>query len=202
VRFYEVAARPLIARQTSRFEREFDRFAKSDAAVARRLVSFLEHKLINPTQPWDRKDTAFNNKRLKSFRHAHLVLGKVIIIYEITQGQLRLCACVEHKQVEGATKALITYLDGLTGDSFGPLRTKPQEKQLSRDQRREVIDLIYEIAASDVPILRAVLGGNADEFLDYVEITVEEDRVVILRSFGGIEGLQKEIHTVLKNIGG
>jgi mRNA-degrading endonuclease YafQ of YafQ-DinJ toxin-antitoxin module len=201
VRFFEVAQQQLKVVETARFQEEFDAYARQSPNIAKRLIAFIKFKVEHPDKQWDRKDTGFSgNDRLRGYRHTHLLMGKVILIYQITQNQLRLCACVEHNYVEGGMKAMIRYLDRLDNQSFKATMGS-SEPTLDSGQRKEVVDFLYEIAADDPTSLHAAMEGNPSDLLEYLQEFLEVEPSVVAATFGGLPGLQKEVHSVLANLG-
>lgn len=198
MRIFEIAGQPLTVVRTEKFHSNFLRFAKSNPSIVDALEAFVEFKTHNPMQQNSRKDTAFNNKRLKGYRHEHLVLGKVLIIYQIAAGQLRLCDCVEHKAIDGAARSLIAYLDGLSDGSF--IKPTATVTTLSHQERKEIIGLLYDLSQED-GVLEAVLSGDFSELTLWVEATVPRPFQDVLKAFGGSQGLADEVKTVLTNVG-
>ena len=199
MRLFEIASKTLVPVQTARFKKNFATLKRGYTEIGGKLVDFLAFKTRNPAAQHSRKDTAFvNNGNLKGFRHEHLVLGKVIIIYQIAENQLRLLDCVEHKAFEGAAKALAGYVKGQV--ALEPL-PKKKPKLLNDESKQEVVGLIYEFTQSDTHILRAALKGDWVEFMEWATELTGQTEQVIFATFGGKTKMADEIKTAMSHVG-
>lgn len=199
MRFFEIAARPLIALVSTRFEKHFAAFARANLGLDATLFDFVKFKTNSPNELHSRKDTGFANSKLRAYRHEHLMLGKVIIIYQIVNGQLRLCDCMEHKSFDGpaATRKLEKSLVGLTDASFTPYEPPHQKPHgLSPQEKKELATLLYDLAAKRDPAMQ----GDTDALKQWISL-IPLDWDDVLKSFGGPDGLRREISTIRRNLG-
>lgn len=106
-----------------RFLKEFSEFSRGYRNLDRILRDFLSFRIsARPDQPFGKKDYPFRNGHLRGFRHFHMVHGKAILVYQISEGQLRLCCMCEHKTIDGIpSQAFTDYLQGLTEADFSPM---------------------------------------------------------------------------------
>lgn len=198
MRLYEIEAKPLVPVRSARFKKHFESFAEAHPELRSKLAEFIAFKTHNPTVPHSRKDTGFNNDKLRTFRHEHLILGKVIIIYQIADGQLRLCDCVEHKAFEGSAKALIAYLTGL--DAYEAL-PKKKKAVLDPEKKAEIVALIYDFTQTELGLLRKALSGDWDEFMEWANVLVDAPASMIFATFGGEQKLAEQIKTAMDHVG-
>lgn len=202
MRFFEVAAPRLKLSATRRFRKEFAQFARANSSLEDLLRDFLEFKLSHPTESWGAKDFPFKgNGSLHGYQHVHLFHGKVIVVYDIDQGSLRLLSCVEHKATEGKNAtALGHYLDSL-GDSshepFSVARPREAEPALTKEQMSELEALMWEMAVQDRDILEQTKQGNLDGLMEFMVLTVEAKPETIVKAFGGAANLSKVAARIL-----
>lgn len=198
MRIFEIAGQPLVPVKTPRFTKEFLDFARSNPKLLDALGDFVAFKCNNPSKPHSRKDTGFSSDRLKGFRHEHLALGRVIVIYQIANGQLRLCTCVDHKAIDGAARALSDFLATLEDSSYTPMTAAPEE--LTREERSDIMNMIYEMAAdaSDRRALDAALRGDTGEFEQFLELFTDKGIDAVYTAFGGRDTFNERIQAALK----
>jgi hypothetical protein len=200
VRIFEIEGKPLVPVQTVRFSKHFAAFSRTNPSLVDALADFASFKSNNPDKLHSRKDSGFTSGTLKGYRHEHLVFGKVVVIYQITKGQLRMCDCITHKEIDGAAKGLGKYLSGLTDASFHGITAEPDD-DLSSEQRQEIMTLLYDLTQEDPEALRLAANGDFTSLFNWFEDFIEADLETILRSFDGKDGLRSEVRTTLRNIG-
>ena len=202
---YEILepARTLTA--TVRFKNTFKEFKQSFPiidSVLRRFVEFrLSHRI---DEPYANKDSAFSvHNELRGFRHLHMVHGKVILIYQITQPELRLCLVTDHGySTTSGTSRLISLLHA-PNVSYEPVAVE-QPRTLSAAQIAAIDQLFYEFAADDRASLTRAIHGHLDELQDFMRLIIddpwtdaEKDRA-IFSAFGGEAGLIKTVQRILQ----
>jgi mRNA-degrading endonuclease YafQ of YafQ-DinJ toxin-antitoxin module len=152
VRFFEVASprRKVVA--SKRFTRDLKDFVKADPSVGRNLAAFLRFRETAPaTQGFGKKDAVFTgNDDLGSFRHVHLIHGKVIVTYQLTPAEIRLCMISDHKETENRT-SFPKFLNGLGPGSYDAYADddENEDEHAQRDRERlhaAVVEALYDFA--------------------------------------------------------
>ena len=101
---------------THRFKKDLK--SCSTKNILKTLQEFITFRLrANPIENFGKKDSMFSNGKYRGFRHFHLVHGRLILIYQITANQLRLCAIAVHKEFN-PNSAFADWIDGLRGEDY------------------------------------------------------------------------------------
>jgi hypothetical protein len=210
---FEDVQNPLRIRVTKRFTKDYWNITgyKQGEKVFR---EFLEFKTANPRQPFGDKDGITPDTPLSRVgaKRVHLVKGKLIVVYSISQGALILYASGNHDMEEGARAvALARYIETLTMNDLTPYELpKAEEVGLSTEEIEGIKSLIYEMAVQDTPILQAILQGQFAQFFEFTQMAIEEHHpdwdaktsdAAVIRAFGGEDALRKFIAQVLKQYG-
>lgn len=209
MRFFEIAGgRPDIL-ATAEFDKEIRFFMKGYPACLDKLKAFLDFRLTaRPEQGFNSKDYPYRpGTPLAGWRHVHLIFGKVVVTYQMSDGEIRLCIATHH---DPPAQALSQFLNGLTPNDFHPfvMPTKPgaeAARRLSADDRKEIVDLFYEMSAQDRDILQLAAQGQLAELMEFVDLMLEngwtkaQKQQGLVELFGGQDGLAEAIQQVLKS---
>jgi hypothetical protein len=202
MRFFEIASPTLQLMATTRYLKNSATFLRGYAGLEKTLTDFLNFKLQNPTQLWGKKDERFTGGIIKNAFHVHLVHGKVILVYGVSGGALKLYDMVEHNDFESGPSilSLATYIE--TAD-LRPIEFQggPTTKPLSAEQKSELNELFYMMAAEDPDIVRAAIAGDLSGLMEFIRLTVDAPDEVVLDGFGGQAGLITTLSTIMKQMG-
>lgn len=207
MRVYEILnpARTLSA--TARFRETFKHYRQSYAGLDQTLRAFVEFRLVHrPDEPFGPKDTPFTGPGLKGFRHFHMVRGRVILIYQVTHAELRLCLVMDHAySTTHGKSSLGAYLRSPSTD-YQSMAIRPT-RQLSKSQITAINDFFYKFAADDRDEF-AKLIADPNEMMEYIRMvlqvpwTDEEKDAATMQAFDGPDGLRKAATAVLRRVGG
>lgn len=207
MRFFEIASPRYRIMATKRFMKNAAVFLRGGyPALAKTMKEFLEFKSENPNTPFSKKDLTFrgSNKVLRSFWHAHLVHGKVIVLYQPVENEIRLYDMVDHTATEGSTFAntLSHYVAGLSRNDFTPVAIKGAEADaVTPAEKRELDELLWEMSAQDRDILVAATKGDLVDLMEFMTLTVEKPAEALISAYGGQEGLAAFITQMFRQIG-
>lgn len=214
MRLFEIAApqSQLELVSTKRFLKNYAFYERGYPGIDKTFREFIEFKLQNPMTPFSKKDVPLSSGSLRGYRHVHLFHGKVILIYDIEAGQLRLLDVVEHTGVDNGRTAnnLGDYLNTLGARDFQPYTAgtgTDEALALTPDQKADIESLMYEMAVQDRGILQAAMNGDLSGLAEFTRLTIETDwtdaqkDTAVLDAFGGQQGLQKAVQAILRNMG-
>lgn len=202
---YEIFVSNRILTATKRFRDSFNSFRKSYPTIDEALRAFVAFRLSHrPDEPYASKDAPFSrHNELRGFRHFHLVHGRVILIYQITPDELRLCLVTDHgySQVSGQNQ-LINYLHS-PNTAYEQVPDKPA-LTLSSSAIEDINRLFYEFAAEDRPGLERAISGHLEELLEFIRLLIEQPWTdaqkdeAIFAAFGGQAGLIRAVQKILQ----
>jgi mRNA-degrading endonuclease YafQ of YafQ-DinJ toxin-antitoxin module len=209
LRLFELLSEPLSVVASRRFIKDFALFSKTHK-IEDKVSAFIEfRKTAEPSDGFNAKDYAFSNGHLRGFRHVHLVHGSVIVVYQIADGELRLCTITTHKNIDGIPPtSFISFLTGLESDDYEPFSLDDDMPSLTPKQKDEIIALMYDYAASHPQLLLAFLKGTDGEFMLLARMLVDVPRTndeidaAIHAAFGGEDEFHHKIRTVLQQVTG
>lgn len=205
MRFYEIASPRLKLVATKRFVKNAAFYSRGGyPAFEKTLRQFLEFKVQNPREPFNRKDTPFTSgSPLAGYWHCHLVHGKVVVIYNYDSNNLLLYDVTEHDSFEG--KGVGTMRAYLRSAELEPLAQNDQQpSKLSSDDKSELDNLFYEIAAQERDVIDQALKGDWSHLFDYIRMLVEESSAsdeTIFAAYNGQDGLRSFLADILRNLG-
>jgi mRNA-degrading endonuclease YafQ of YafQ-DinJ toxin-antitoxin module len=189
---------------TNRFRETFKMFRQAYPSIDKTLREFLDFRTTHrPDEMYGAKDTPFVSRELRGFRHFHLVHGRVILIYQITHSELRLCLVMDHSySTKQGQSSLGAYLNS-PQTSFQPIgQAKPH--LLTKTQIQAINDLFFEYAAQDRHGFQQALRGDLEHLMEFIRLVLEvpwskaEKDQATLSAFGGIEGLRQAANRVLQ----
>lgn len=204
MRFYEIASPRLKLVATKRFVKNTAFYSRGGyPAFEKTLRQFLDFKTQNPREPFNRKDSPFvAGSPLAGYAHCHLVHGKVVVIYAVKDNELRLYDVTEHDTFEGkGMQTLRAYLRSADLEPVGQSETKAS---LSAEQKAELDELFYEIAAQEREVINDALKNDWSHLFDYIRMVIDEETAadeVIFAAYGGKNGMAKFLAAILKNLG-
>lgn len=223
MRFLEVAGQPLKIVATKRFLKNAPDFLRGYPGLDKTLKEFVDFKAMNPLADWGRKDAVFTGgQQVGHLRHVHLVHGKVIVLYEIVGGELRLYDMVSHKGIDKQEMGRFGDYHRHLGDGdfagYAPavkqkLKLNPElfppeddweleaRVVLPEEQMQELEALFYEMAVQDRDIIEAALHGNFADIMEFMTMVAPEDPTTLLNVYGGAEGFQQHLRDILKQVG-
>jgi mRNA-degrading endonuclease YafQ of YafQ-DinJ toxin-antitoxin module len=203
---YELLAPIRTLSATARFRESFKAFRKTYASIDKTLRDFIEFRLSHRSdEVYSAKDTPFTGGELRGFRHIHLVHGRVILIYQITQEELRLCLVMDHSySSKGGKSSLVNYLHS-SSTSYDPLSFGKPAVTLSKIQLADISELFFAYAAQDRNGLEKAISGDLSELMEFIRLVIQEpswskgekDRAT-LAAYGGTEGLRQAVQRVLQ----
>lgn len=204
---HEIFAPERILSATARFRDTFKSYRQVHSNLDTILREFVEFRLTHrPDDSYGAKDSAFISKELKGFRHFHMVHGRVILIYQLTSTELRLCLVMDHNySTKKGQSSLGNYLNSPSID-FNPisLGQSPKQITLSKEQIDEITSLFFEFAAEDRNGLIQAVSGDMSELLEFVRLVIhapwddeQKDRA-IFQAYGGRDGFRNAVQKVLQ----
>jgi hypothetical protein len=198
MRLYEIASVIHRLEQTKRFIQSYNRYEQGFPRLRDQFIAFCQAKIQG--RKFGQKDYPFTNEPLKGLGHAHLIHGKVILIYYIKNRILYLYDLVEHTAIDtpAQSKALRKFIDGLSQKDFSELNINSEQKTLSKEQKNHLNALFYEIAASMPELIKDALHGSWDDLNDFAMETVQEPIELIYAAYGGQQQLKNDLATVLR----
>ena len=108
---------------TKRFTKSLGYYARGYSGLDKTFRDFCQSK--SQGLKYGKKDIPFlGNPQLRGFMHAHLVHGKVIVVYRVRNGTLFLYDIVEHNSVECGRELqkLTTYMLSVEDFKFEDLK--------------------------------------------------------------------------------
>ena len=202
MRFFEIASQRLLIKTTNRFEKNFASMLGSYPAAAGVLSKFLQHKVADHRQQFGKKDTPFiRSGPFGGYFHCHLIHGRMIIIYNVKDGALCLYAVMDHRGFEGRQAAsLAAYLKGAALNDYD--YDYGNDDNLSPEDKQELINLFYHIAADDTDVIRKALQGDWSELMIYIEMTLDSaTEEQVFSSFGGRSQMAEKLSDIMKEMG-
>ncbi len=199
MRFFEIHSPRLLIKSSDRFEKNFAVMLRSYPAAAGVLSAFLKHKIDDPRQPFGKKDAPFiRSGPLGGYFHFHLIHGRMILVYDVKDGAIRLYDVMDHRGFEGRQAAsLAAFLKGASVSDY----VLPSNEALSGEDKQELVDLFYHIAADEPDVIRQALGGSWEDLMVYIEMTVDTTDAEVFASFGGQAELAIKLGDILKEMG-
>jgi mRNA-degrading endonuclease YafQ of YafQ-DinJ toxin-antitoxin module len=189
---------------TARFRDSFNSFKKSYPIIDSTLRAFIDFRMTHrPDESYASKDAPFSvHNELRGFRHFHMVHGRVILVYQITSSELRLCLVTDHSySTTIGTNRLINALHS-PNTSYEPI-TVQQQFKLSSSQINDIHQLFYEFAADDRDgLIHATT--HLDELLEFVRLVIDvpwtdaQKDQATFGAFGGEQGLVKAVQKILQ----
>lgn len=209
MRLFEIEAPTLKIEATKRFMKNASTYLRGYAQLEKNLNEFLNFKIKNPRTRFNNKDTLLTGGIIKNTMHCHLVHGKVILLYRVTNDTLLLIDIVEHTLLDAQSNInkLGTFIDSLDQSDFVPYQMRVRGEpaamvNLPEDQKSELEGLFYEMAVSDRDIIQSALENKFDEIKEFIELTVPQQINTVIASYGGPEGFKDHLKAILKSIGG
>jgi hypothetical protein len=203
MKLFEVFQRPVQIVATKRFLKNAAFYVKGYPGVEATLREFLEAKVRKPNQPFGKKDGPFVAGALKGIWHFHLFHGKVVLIYLVIDNQLRLYDVVEHAAFDSksASGSLAEYIESLGRSDFMPYgQPEEREASLSREQMQELEGLFFEMSIKDRDILETAARGQFADLFEFTRLMLGDDTdELVVKAFGGPDGLATKVKTVLRN---
>jgi hypothetical protein len=198
MRILEAAPDVLDIQATKRFRQHLAFYARGYPQVKKNFLDLCADKAMGLR--YGKKDIAYTGPPLVGVMHAHLVHGKVIIVYKLKRGQLYLYDIGEHDDTEGSgVGSMAKYIASLEPVDFEKLSVgQPQTPALTAVQKSELDDLFYEMAASDPDVVKAGVAGDLTDVLYFASEIAEQSSV--LESYGGEQGLRKTLSTILRSL--
>ena len=201
MRLLEVATDSLQILATKRFVRDLAFYLRGYPQLKKIFQEFCADKVFG--RQFGKKDVPYTGSKLAGYWHAHLVHGKVIVVYRLQHNVLSLFHLGEHDDAEGSgIISLANYIESLSNNDFMPLSVFPEEPKLTNDQKKLLNELFFEMAASDPDIIRAAIDGDITDLMYFAAETVQESKDTILDGFGGEERLVQIVARILKQVGG
>lgn len=189
---------------TERFIDDLKEFEKAYPSLSETFIDFVKQKTTS-NDLFGRKDGPSLGP-LKGFNHAHLVFGKVIMFYRLSEKGLYLAHVDDHAAIDGHNERgrnLGRQLQGLTSADYR-LLTLPQlqELTLTSDERAKIKDFLWSLV-DDRPALERIARGDLDEILTFAPDFVPgakthaDAQAILLRSFTGETTLPKLAKDIL-----
>ncbi len=180
-------------------------FARGYPAFAPALRSFLAAKIEHPLVPFGKKDEPFTGgggglKEAGAW-HAHLVHGKVVLIYKSTASSVTLYDVVEHDGFEG--KQMRVLGNFITTADVDPISAKdaaltPAEKApvMTAAQKAELNDLLTFMVQADRDILKLAAAGDFSGLMEFVAMVPLPWESVLIE-MGGTNRLRRYLNGIL-----
>lgn len=175
---------------------------RSYPAAAGVLSAFLKHKIDDPRQQFGKKDTPFiRSGPFGGYFHCHLIHGRMIIIYNVKDGALCLYEVTDHRGFEGRQAAsLAAYLKGASVNDYD--YDSDNDDTLSPEDKQELINLFYHIAADETDVIRKALQGDWSDLMIYIEMTLDSaTEEQVFSSFGGRSQMAEKLGDIMKEMG-
>lgn len=204
MRFFEIAQPERVVIATKQFEKDLKDFSKIAPSILKTLSEFIAfRKEALPSQSFGKKDLPYSNGDLRGFRHTHLVFGQVIMTYQLTGNQIRLCCITTHKAIDGVPpRGFIAFLNGLSEDDYHPfsLGGPAEDTSITPDEKKAVEEFLYALAGDDAEFVRDALRDPAD-LMEFFREHFQDRSEGLLGKLGGVAGLQAMARDVLKSLG-
>ena len=175
---------------TDRFNSDYREFAHKYKDLQSKLEDFLQYrKTSRPDQPFNTKDSPM--MAVNGVRRCHLVHGRALLLYVITDDEIRLIDIVDHGEIDGkASVAINRYVNNLTLNSFKPFSipapsTHLEVHKLNANQKDELQTVVQMISEEDNrSILEAIARGDMEDFLLWARYALEfkdnsQDKAII-----------------------
>lgn len=208
MRLFEILSPTRTLSATTRFRDTFKQFRQHYPNLDKVLREFVEFRLAHrPDEMYGPKDTPFTGPVLRGFRHFHMVHGRVILVYQVTQTELRLCLVMDHAySTKHGQASLGAYLRS-PGTDYQPMAVK-QTHQLNKEQMAAIDEMFYEFAADSADEFAKAIRDLGD-LMDFIRMVLQqvpwsdaEKDAAIFAAFGGADGVRKAATTVLRRVSG
>lgn len=159
------------------------------------MEEFIEFKRKSPLSVWGKKDEPFtSNNVLGGVWHAHIIHGKVVVIYIATATQLALYDVLEHSEFDGKGTAgnLAKFI---ASADLSPYLATATTK-LTPVQMAEFEQLISFMVEQDRDILEAAGRGDFSGLKEFVTL-VPLDWASVVETNGGNTALRKKLKHML-----
>lgn len=203
MRFFEVASPNTKIVASNRFLKNAAFFLRGYPTLKQVLHDFLVFKQAHPREQFGKKDAPFTGSKLAGQYHAHLVHGKVIVVYGFRGDTICLYDMVEHTAVDTqlAINSMVSFIASLDTSSMQPVKVGEDAPTLKPEQKQELTDLFYEMAVQDADILASAARGDFADLMTYCDLVVDAPHETTITSFGGKEEFQKLLQLILKQFG-
>ena len=175
-----VPTTPLKPVSTGRFDKEAAAIGLAVPDFENNLRKFINFKIESGGGQYGKRDTFYTGGVLKGYRHCHIVGGNIVLIYDISDGQLRLLAVGNHDEYEGGSARaakLGKALSNLAPNSFSPVLDVPAEVIITPRALEAIHDSVYEVAGTEPQLIVDALSGKDTIALEFVadaaDMTIE-----------------------------
>jgi hypothetical protein len=210
MRFWEIArpGQKIKIQATTRFMKALPAFVREYDTLAGKFHDFIEFRKTHPaTEPYGPKDNNFNNADLiTKIKHVHLIHGKVIVFYKVTNDTMSLYAIVNHNEYDqkNATARLVNWLNSMTQADFVRFDDQPKSSApvISAGQIQDIKDLLWEMAAdpdAKDDLVKAT-KGDFSGMMDFLTSLLPVEGSVLIAALGGATALQTMVTHILSNI--
>lgn len=202
MRLFEVTSEPRKVVATKRFEKELAGFLKADPGIGEKLAAFLRFReTALPQQGFSKKDAIYTGGNMKGFRHVHLVHGKVIVTYSLTNSEIRLISIHNHDATETAGMGLPRYVHSLGDGDFSDFgNDAPPHNHLTPEQKQAALDALYDFASHPDDrqmLMLTAKGEHVEEMWEMMRVMVEADDAAVIQAFGGPSGFSTKVAEIL-----
>lgn len=196
MRLFEIVSPSFKIKDTKRFLKNFAYYMRGYPQLEQNFIDFCDVKRLG--ERFGSKDLPFTGDALVGYMHAHLVHGKVIVIYSLRDNVLKLYDIGEHSITDGKNAVKMkNYIKSLDDNDFDILNLNP-EPELSDENKKELSDLLQYFAASDPDFLK---NASVSDLLDYMRETVDSTDKTILNYYSGENGLKVAVSKIMKQYG-
>lgn len=192
MRLFEIETKVRIF-ATKRYLKNAAYYARGYPSFRASLEDFLKFKLSSPLVSWGGKDEPFTGGLLTGIWHAHLIHGKVMVIYRPRADQIALYDVGEHNSFEG--KAVMDLAKYVNNALLQPMQ-EPTNKKLTPAQAAEFEQLIVFMVEQDRDILEAAARGDFAGLKEFVSL-VPLDWASVVETNGGNTALRKKLKHML-----
>jgi hypothetical protein len=205
--FEDINTRRIVA--TTRFFKEYPKFVKKYSAFNANLRDFLLFRQSAPReQLYNSKDGMMTGPNWKGIptRRCHIVHGKAIVLYQLTDA-VKLLIIGEHDDLEGGStiSSLQRYIATLSPNDYDdfpiPNTDAPKKKldvePLDADQEKEIKSLFLMLVGhpTDRAVIERLAKNDIAGFMDWARLTlgVDDDSQdkAIIKSLGGRDIMMK-----------
>lgn len=177
---------------TKRYIKHAANYSRGYAGFRDKLAAFLKDKVASPLVSCGKKDIPFTGGPLQGYWHAHIVHGKVVVVYDAAAETLSFYDVVEHDAFEGrGVKALADYLKSAKLEPY-PI----SDAKLSPQDEVEFTQLLQFMKEQDRDVLESCLRGDMSGLKAFAVI-VPLDWNAVVDSYGGSAALRRYIATIL-----
>lgn len=188
-------------KMTERAKTELEGFSQSFPKTGNEFKDFVKSKMANPTIMLGKKDVV-GTHAMRGWNHVHLIFGKVIVSYKISNNELLIGAITDHKPFDGANPTnltLSTYLKNLSPTEFegGYTASSDQSEKesiLEKQAKETVVHLFKDMANNTVDrklLTRFSSGIDDGEVMFFIEAL--DDNNVNKLSKQVLQTLAKEV---------